>query len=48
MMEGRAGHKPGSVIPKKFFEMAVIYLGRLLPDASSGLAGRETRPTRNR
>lgn len=33
----RVGSKPGSVIyVKKIYMMAVIYLGRLLPNASSG------------
>jgi len=35
--KSRAGPKPGSVLSQVLrLEKAVIYLGRLLPDASSG------------
>ncbi len=42
----RAGHKPGSVLSAHNAKRAIIYLGRLLPNASSGsICGTGKRPT---
>jgi hypothetical protein len=42
----RAGHKPGSVLSTHSVKRAVIYLGHLLPDTSSGsIYGTGKRPT---
>jgi hypothetical protein len=42
----RAGHKPGSVLSTHSVKRAVIYLGHLLPDPSSGsIYGTGKRPT---